>query len=64
MGDLKNFSKLQVNKRSSHPEVFCKKMFLKILQISQKIVFAGVHFLIKLHVETLNCQKQPLEMFC
>ena len=35
MGDLKNFSKLQVSTRSSHSEVFCKKMFLKILQISQ-----------------------------
>ena len=64
IGDLKNFSKLQVNTRSSHPEVFCKKMFLKILQISQKNVFAGVPFLIKLQVETWNCQKQPLEMFC
>ena len=44
--------------------MFCKKMFLKILQISQKNVFAGVPFLIKLQVETWNCQKQPLEMFC
>ena len=52
IGDLKNFSKLQVNTRSSHPEVFCKKMLLKILQISQKNVFAGVPFLIKLQVET------------
>ena len=52
IGDLKNFLKLQVNTKSSHPEVFCKKMFLKILQISQKNVFAGVPFLIKLQVET------------
>ena len=44
MADLKNFSKLQVSTRSSHSEVFCKKMFLKILQISQKNVFAGVPF--------------------
>ena len=47
MGNLKNFSKLQVNTRSSHPEVFCKKVFLKTLQISQKKVFAGVLSLIK-----------------
>ena len=54
MGDLKNFSKLQINTRSSHPEVFCKKMFLKILQISQKSVFAGVLFLIKLQTGNLK----------
>ena len=54
MGDLKNFSKLQVNTRSSHPEVFCKKIFLKILQISQKNVFAGVPFLIKLQAGNLK----------
>ena len=49
IGDLENFSKLQVNTRSSQPEVFYKKKFLKILQNSQKSVFAGVPFLIKLH---------------
>ena len=54
IGDLKNFSKLQVNTRGSHPEVFCKKMFLKILQISQKNVFAGVPFLIKLQAGNLK----------
>ena len=54
MGDLKNFSKLQVNTKGSHPEVFCKKMFLKILQISQKNVFAGVPFLIKLQAGNLK----------
>ena len=54
MGNLKNFSKLQVNTRSSHPEVFCKKMFLKILQISQKNVFTGVPFLIKLQAGNLK----------
>ena len=63
MGDLKNFSKLQVN-TSSHLEVFCKKMFLKILQIYKKNVFAGVSFLKKLQMKTWNCQNQPLEMFC
>ena len=54
IGDLKNFLKLQVNTKSSHPEVFCKKMFLKILQISQKNVFAGVPFLIKLQAGNLK----------
>ena len=54
IGDLKNFSKLQVNTRSSHPEVFCKKMFLKILQISQKNVFVGVPFIIKLQAGNLK----------
>ena len=54
MGDLKNFSKLQVNTKGSHPEVFCKKMFLKILQISHKNVFAGVPFLIKLQAGNLK----------
>ena len=54
MGDLKNFSKLQVNTRSSHLEVFCKKMFWKILQISQKNVFAGVPFIIKLQAGNLK----------
>ena len=54
MFDLKNFSKLQVSTRSSHSEVFCKKMFLKILQISQKNVFAGVPFIIKLQAGNLK----------
>ena len=54
MGDLKNFSKLQVNTRSSHPEVFCKKIILKILQISPKNVFAGVLVLIKLQAGNLK----------
>ena len=57
IGDLKNFqvnSKLQVNTRTSHPEVFCKKMFLKVLQNSQKNVFAGVSFLIKLQAGNMN----------
>ena len=53
IGDLENFSKLQVNTRSSHSEVFCKKI-LKILQNSQKNVFAGVPFLIKLQAGNLK----------
>ena len=34
--------------------MFCKKVFLKILQISQKNVFAGVPFLIKLQAGNLK----------
>ena len=36
------------NLRSSHPELLCQKMFLEILQNSQKNIFAGISFLIKL----------------
>ena len=36
MGDLKNFSKLQVNTRSSHPEVFCKKIFKNFANLTEK----------------------------
>ena len=57
IGDLKNLqvnSKLQVNTRTSHREVFCKKMFLKVLQNSQKKVFAGVSFLIKLQAGNMK----------
>ena len=54
IGDMKNFSKLQVNTRRSHPEVFYKKMFVKILQISHKNVFAGVPFLRKLQAGNLK----------
>ena len=40
---------LQINLlRSSHPEVFCKKVFLKILQNSQENTCTRVTFLIKL----------------
>ena len=39
----------QINTRSSHLDVFCQKMFLKILKMSQKkhleTLFAGVSFL-------------------
>ena len=38
----------QINTRSTHPEVFCQKMFLKLLQNSQNNIFSGVRFLIKL----------------
>ena len=44
----------QINTRSSHPEVFCQKMFLNIFQNSQKKVFTGVSFLIKLQVANLK----------
>ena len=54
IGVLKIFSKFQVNTRSSHPEVFWKKMFLEVLQNSQKNAFAGVPLLIKLQTKNLN----------
>ena len=54
IGDLENFSKLQVNTRSSHQEVFFKNMFLKSLQNSQKSVFSGVPFSIKLQAGNLK----------
>ena len=60
---MKNFSKLPVNTRSSHLEVFCKKIFLKILQISQKNVFAGVPFLINLQAGNLK-QSDPATGKC
>ena len=34
--------------------MFCQKMFLKILQNSQKNIFAGVSLLIKLQTGNLN----------
>ena len=54
IGDLENFSKVQVNTRNSHLEVFCKKMFLKILHNLQKNVFDGVPFLVKLQAGNLK----------
>ena len=54
MSNQKNVSKFQVNTRNSHPEVFCKKIFLNILQNSQKNVLAGVSFLIKLQAGNLK----------
>ena len=38
----KTFQNLPINTRSSRPEVFCQKIFLKILQNSQKNIFARV----------------------
>ena len=35
----------QINTRSGHPELFCQKMLLKFLQISQKNIFAGVFYI-------------------
>ena len=35
-GVLKKLLKIQINTKTSHPEVFCQKMFLKILQIYRK----------------------------
>ena len=51
-GDLKNFSRFTDN-ISIHPEVFGQN----ILQSSQKIVFAGVSFLIKLQAGNLRLSK-------
>ena len=42
------------NTASSHFEVFCRKMFIKILQISREIIFAGVYFLIRLQTGNLK----------
>ena len=47
----------QINLRTSHPEVFCKKMFLKILQNSQKSIFAGIFFLTKLQAGNMKLTK-------
>ena len=44
LGDLKNISKLQINTRGIHPEVFCEKISLTILLNSKENVFAGVPF--------------------
>ena len=54
---MKNFSELQVNTRSTHPEVFCKKIFLKILQISQKNIISGVPFITKLQAGNLKLSR-------
>ena len=40
--------------KKSHPEVFYQKMFLKILQNSQKNIFAGISFIIKLQAGILK----------
>ena len=51
---LKNSQSSQINLRSSHLEVLCQKMFLEILPNSQKNIFAGISFLIKLQDEKLK----------
>ena len=62
-GVLKNFQNPQINLRSSHPEVFCQKMFLKILQNSLRIIFAGIYFLMttsKTWTQTLDLEQEKL----
>ena len=49
----KTSQSLQINIRSSHPEVFSQKIFLKVLQNSQKNIFVGVYFLTKLQTGNL-----------
>ena len=39
--------------RSSHPDKFCQKVFLKSLQ-KKKNIFAGVSFLMKLQIGNLK----------
>ena len=52
---FKNTSwRLLLNLRRSHPEVFCQKMLLKILQNSEKNIFAGISFLSKLQAGNLK----------
>ena len=53
-GVPKKLLKIQINTKTSHPEVFCQKMFLKILQNLQKNIFARVSFLIKLQAGNLK----------
>ena len=49
--------------RSSRPEVFCKKVLLKISQNSQENTCAKVSFLIKLQAPRVKIQKQPFIRF-
>ena len=51
----------QINLRNSHPEVFCQRIFLKILQNSQKNIFAGISFLIKVQVGNLKLAEAATE---
>ena len=44
----------QANTRSSHPEVFCKKMFLKYLKISQKTPLPESLFWQSCRIETVR----------
>ena len=51
----KNFSEFIYDLEAvSHPEVFCEKIFLKILQNSQINIFAGISFLLKLQTGNLK----------
>ena len=52
--DLKNVSKFTEKHKKQYPEVFCQKMFLKILQNSQINIFASVSFLLKLQAGNLK----------
>ena len=59
-GDQKSFSIFTDKHKKQSPVgvlVFCQKMFLKILQNSQKSVFAGVSFSIELQAENLKLSK-------
>ena len=62
---LKNFSKFagKHKKQSSVGVLSKEKIFLNILRNSQKNIFAGVSFSIKLQNGNLNFEKQSLEMF-
>ena len=53
-GDLNNFSKFSDKYKKHHLKVSCQKMFLKSLQNSQKNIYAGVSFLIKLQTGNLK----------
>ena len=51
----------ETNFGSSHQEVFCKKVFLKILQNSQGNKCAIVSFLIKLQAKACNFIKKKTD---
>ena len=51
----------QIKTRSSHPGTLCQKMFLKLLQNSQKGIFASVS--LKLQVGNLKLPKGVLKIF-
>ena len=53
-GVLKIFPNSQISTGSNRPEVFCQKIFSKVLQNSQKYSFAGDSFLIKLQAGSLK----------
>ena len=56
-GVLKTSYNSQINKRISHPEVFYQKIFLKMLQNSQKNIFTEVSFLIKLQTGNMKLKE-------